>query len=267
VLRVVRQLLFRIHANDFYTQFTSEVEPKLVSEIKSLLTEQFNVDEAVDIFPKIGDSIIIQLIADLQRGQHSTDIKLFGNANYRITFSVKSVVSDKWGLFANRSDTNAVDIIFKIGKRIQAFVETILKSTLPDISAIHGPVLFGQIYRAAVESNRLIQEKMGLVIDVIDVEEIDNPFSRKIELAIQELDDKIIATIREGDYEGKKLAESERGKLMAALTEQASGQVKQLNFPYSINLGAPEEINIHENNERPLSEQNNEHDENDIEDI
>lgn len=253
VLRVVRQLLLRIHADDFYTRFTEVVEPKLVGEIKNLLIDQFNVETSVDISPQIGISAIRQLIIDLQRGQQQIDINCFNEgAKFRVTFSVVAVDPAKWALFFSRNYSTPAEVKESIGERIRIFVENAVRVTVPDIDILRDSRIYELIGKYAREANKVIREKLGLIIDIIDVEQASNKLSdvlfeknlvsaeaklRKLMDAIKKVDDEILDALERGDEEWEiQELEDRKGKLQKRLegehfnANQLSGQFGDKSF-------------------------------------
>jgi hypothetical protein len=176
IIPVVRQLLLKTTADDFYTQFNQVVETTLVKTIKDLLVIQFNVDPSVDISPRIALSPIGILIRNLQEGIQHIDVVCHNKeiASFRISFGIKGVDPSKWGLFATRNYTSPEQVKTAITERVRIFVESTVRLYVTDINVLRDSRFIGLISKYARLSDQVIREKLGLIIDIIDVELLVN---------------------------------------------------------------------------------------------
>jgi hypothetical protein len=198
VLKLVRVELIRVNPDEFYTRFTDLVAPKLEAAIRNLLVANFNVDAAVDIVAQMELSVLRQLIIDLQRGQHSVKITCFdGKAEFNVDFSVAAIDKEKWALFANRNQLTAAEVIASISKRVQRFVENEV-NTKGDINIIYDPGFFEIIRHYAEQSNLVIRDTMGLIIEIIDVEVVVNSMvSKMVQFSLESAESKLDRLMKE----------------------------------------------------------------------
>jgi hypothetical protein len=210
VLRVVRQMLLRINPDDFYTQFNTQLEPKLVAALKDLLVHQFNVDYSVDIAPQMEISPIRQLIIDLLKGTHHAQVKCFNEAaEFQVTFSVSGIDPNKFSLFASRNYQDVPEVIRAIGDRIRIFVENAIRVKVPDINVLRDSRLFSLIEEFARRADAVAREKLGVIIDIIDVEQISNAITGMMEKnALEAVQERIRFLINEGFKVDQQLLEA-----------------------------------------------------------
>lgn len=215
LLPEVRKMLLTTQADDFYTRFYETVASALETRLRDKLVADFNVDPDVDILPQMVESDLGNLIKQLQKGIHEITVVCFeGNASFRVTFSIASVDPSKWTLFANRNYANAEEVKRDVGERIRIFTENAVRVMVKDFDLSRDPRFFGLIQKYARDADRVVREKLGLVIDIIDVEQLTNKLAglinskriqgtlnmvEKLMDVIQDIDLKIVGAMNSDD--------------------------------------------------------------------
>ncbi|QEM09044.1 hypothetical protein [Mucilaginibacter rubeus] len=235
----VRKELLNTQADDFYTRFTDKVGPALEARIRAKLVSEFNVDPEVDILPQMEESDIIDLINQLQTGLQEVPVDCFnGAANYKVTFSVTAVDPLKWSLFANRNYSDAEQVKAAVGERIRIHTENLIRLHVKDVALLSDARMYELVSRFAADTDQTVRDKLGLIIDIIDVEQLSNKvgetFSRttlshiiekieQLQEAIRRTDRKIIEAIISDDDENSyevKLLEKKKEQLTKLLKDE-----------------------------------------------
>lgn len=180
VHRLVRQTLMRLNPNDFYTKFESKVGPRLVSEIRNFLVNEFNVEPGVDIFPKWQDSYLLQRLRNLQKGFHYAEISyLSGAVMFRIKYGINAVDPKDWPRFAVRNFSTPEEEIDSVSEELRRFIENMLRQRLTNLVTPGDPRLTEVVARFAEEASERVKENTGLILAISGVEQLSNILSNK----------------------------------------------------------------------------------------
>ena len=110
VLRETRNKILSVTPDNFYIKMNKEVPEDIRERIKSLLINKYNVEEDVDIYLTIENSVIKSRFDQLSQSSLYADIDLFnGKVQLQAKFCVAGIEPDKWALFVNKKYVDIED--------------------------------------------------------------------------------------------------------------------------------------------------------------
>lgn len=181
VLRETRNKILSVTPDNFYIKMNKEVPEEIRERIRTLLINKYNVEEDVDIYVTIENSVIKNRFNQLSQSSLYADIDLFnGKVQLQAKFCVAGIEPDKWALFGNKKYVDIDDERSSVKEDVSHFFQKRLSNISPaqvlgdlgDICKSH--------YSDCVEE---IRAKRFVTIIIEDIYTTKNPLVQKLNMA------------------------------------------------------------------------------------
>ena len=223
VLRETRNRIMSVTPDNFYIKMNKEVPEEIKERIRTLLINKYNVEEDVDIYLTIENSVIKNRFDQLSQGSLYADIPLFSDKiQLQAKFCVAGIDPDKWELFVNKKyvdiEEEKASLREDVGHFFQKRLSNISTSqVLGDLEDICKPYFNDCIVE--------VKAKRFVTIILEDIYTTRNPLRQKLNSAALDDLEKQIGHIVERQL---KLREDRAKALTAGNTRLAEQLKKEL---------------------------------------